>query len=302
VARDVLERWPAAPAAALRGEDPAFLEALPIDHRVGVAPLQGGSAAGVEAQARFLDARLSSYDERTQPEAEVTSGLSPYLHFGHVGAHGVVADLLEREDWSPSALGKGASGKREGWWGTSAAAEAFLDQIVTWRELGYVFCWHRPDDYDRFDALPDWARATLTKHARDRREHSYSLAELEHAQTHDELWNAAQTQLVREGTIHNYLRMLWGKKILEWCDSPRRALAIAIELNNKYALDGRNPNSYSGIFWTFGRFDRPWGPEREVFGTVRYMSSANTARKVRVKGYVAEKLTPGRGLFDPPAQ
>jgi deoxyribodipyrimidine photo-lyase len=114
----------------------------------------------------------------------------------------------------------------------------------------------------------------------------YALAEFASAATHDPLWNAAQQQLRREGVIHNYLRMLWGKKVLEWSASPRDALAILIELNNRYALDGRNPNSYSGIFWTLGRYDRPWAPERPVFGTVRYMSSANTARKQKVKSYI----------------
>ena len=115
----------------------------------------------------------------------------------------------------------------------------------------------------------------------------YSLPEFEAAATHDELWNAAQRQLTREGRIHNYLRMLWGKKILEWSASPREALDVMIELNNKYALDGRNPNSYSGIFWVLGRYDRAWGPERPIFGKVRYMSSDNTARKVQVKSYIA---------------
>lgn len=184
----------------------------------------------------------------------------------------------------PDRLAKSASGKREGWWGASPGAEAWLDQFVTWRELGYNLTSHR-DDYDHFESLPDWARATLEKHARDRREYVYSIDELAAAATHDPLWNAAQTQLVREGRIHNYLRMLWGKKILEWTASPREALEIMIELNNRYALDGRNPNSYSGIFWVLGRYDRPWGPERPVFGTVRYMSSQNTQRKLHVEEY-----------------
>ena len=141
-------------------------------------------------------------------------------------------------------------------------------------------------NYDRYESLPSWAQKTLEKHARDEREHVYSLERFGNAQTADSLWNAAQTQLVREGRIHNYLRMLWGKKILEWTRTPEQALEIMIHLNNKYALDGRNPNSYSGIFWTLGRYDRPWGPERPVFGTIRYMSSANTARKVSVKEYL----------------
>jgi deoxyribodipyrimidine photo-lyase len=118
----------------------------------------------------------------------------------------------------------------------------------------------------------------------------YTLEDFASAQTHDRLWNAAQRQLVAEGRIHNYLRMLWGKKIVEWTASPQEALSIMVELNNRYALDGRDPNSYSGIFWILGRYDRPWGPERPIFGTVRYMSSENTARKVRVKDYIQRHL------------
>lgn len=126
----------------------------------------------------------------------------------------------------------------------------------------------------------------MKDHARDEREHLYSLEEFAAGKTYDPLWNAAQMQLVREGRLHNYLRMLWGKKILEWSKSPKEALANLIELNNKYALDGRDPNSYSGIFWCLGRYDRPWAPERPTYGQIRYMSSANTARKLSVKNYI----------------
>jgi deoxyribodipyrimidine photo-lyase len=146
-------------------------------------------------------------------------------------------------------------------------------------------CWRR-DGFDQYASLPEWAKTTLAEHAGDPRPHCFSLEQFEAAETHDELWNAAQRQLVREGRIHNYLRMLWGKKILEWSAGPEEALEIMIELNNKYALDGRDPNSYSGIFWVLGRYDRPWGPERPIFGKVRYMSSQNTARKLRVGEYM----------------
>nr|MDP2470114.1 hypothetical protein [Candidatus Palauibacterales bacterium] len=132
-----------------------------------------------------------------------------------------------------------------------------------------------------------WALETLEKHAVDARPYLYDLQQLDAASTHDELWNAAQRQLLRDGRIHNYLRMLWGKKILEWTASPREAARVMIELNNRYAIDGRDPNSYSGIFWCLGRYDRPWGPERPVFGKIRYMSSTNTARKLRIGEYVA---------------
>jgi deoxyribodipyrimidine photo-lyase len=134
--------------------------------------------------------------------------------------------------------------------------------------------------------LPGWARATLEKHARDRRPHLYDLAALEAAETGDEIWNAAQRQLARDGWMHNYLRMLWGKKILEWTRTPEEALAVMTSLMNKHALDGRDPNSYSGYGWTLGRYDRAWGPERPIFGTVRYMSSANTKRKRRLNRFL----------------
>lgn len=282
---EVLRRWPAADDALLAGE-PAALGRLAIDHTVAPTTTRGGAAAARDALKRFLDWCLARYaDERNQPQEDVASGLSPYLHFGHLSVHEIFTAVARREGWSPARLAATCAGKKEGWWGMSPPAEAFLDELVTWRELGFNFCRLRAD-YDRYESLPDWARTTLDKHARDRRAHCYSLKQFEEAATHDPLWNAAQTQLRREGRIHNYLRMLWGKKILEWSSSPREALEFMIELNNKYALDGRNPNSYSGIFWVLGRYDRPWFPERPIFGTIRYMSSDNTARKVRVGEYV----------------
>ncbi len=285
VPAEVLQRWPAADVDLLASA--GGLRALPIDHTVTPTTLRGGTTAAEAVLARFLSISLASYaDGRNNLEQDVTSRLSPYLHFGHLSAHAAVHQILQRDGWLGD-LTRRPTGAREGWWGVSAPAEAFLDQIVTWRELGFNMCAQRPTDYDQYESLPAWARATLAAHAGDPREHVYTLAEFETARTHDPLWNAAQGQLVGEGRIHNYLRMLWGKKILEWTASPGDALEVMIELNNKYALDGRDPNSYSGIFWTLGRYDRPWAPERPVFGTVRYMSSANTARKMRVKPYIA---------------
>ncbi len=283
---DILRRWPAATTALLAG-DANELAKLPIDHRVGVVPTRGGCAVATSALDRFLNDVLPHYEqERNQPEKDGTSGLSPYLHFGHLSAHEVLHRLGQREHWSAEALGESAPRTGDGWWRMSKPAEGFLDQLVTWRELGFNFCWQRAD-YDQYESLPAWAQATLARHASDRRSHVYTLDEFAGSRTHDPLWNAAQRQLVREGRIHNYLRMLWGKKILEWSPTPRDALAVMIELNNRYALDGRDPNSYSGIFWVLGRYDRAWGPERPIFGTIRYMSSASTARKLRVKGYLA---------------
>lgn len=295
--REILRRWPPAEPAQFAG-DPAALAQLPIDHRVGAVTTRGGSAAGRERLLAFLELRLARYvEERNQPEQEVTSGLSPYLHFGHLAVHEIFAELMQRESWSPALLPPKGKGAKTGWWGVRPPAEAFLDELVTWRELGYNFCAQRTD-YDQYESLPAWAQATLNRHSRDRRSHAYSLAQFEQAATHDPLWNAAQRQLATEGRMHNYLRMLWGKKILEWSRAPREALTIMIELNNKYALDGRNPNSYSGIFWVLGRYDRPWGPERPIFGVIRYMSSENTARKVRVREYIQRYAGNSPALFD----
>jgi deoxyribodipyrimidine photo-lyase len=192
---------------------------------------------------------------------------------------------MKAAGWSEDHLAPKATGSNTGWWGVPPSVEAYLDQLLTWRELGYNSC-ALTDNYDRYESLPNWAQKTLADHANDKRPHLYTLEQFETARTHDTLWNAAQRQLVREGRIQNYLRMLWGKKILEWTASPREALEILIQLNNKYALDGRNPNSYSGLFWVLGRYDRAWGPERPIFGKIRYMSSDNTARKIDVRQYV----------------
>jgi deoxyribodipyrimidine photo-lyase len=281
----IVRRWPPASPALLAGA-PAALAALPIDHGVGAVALRGGTAAGAQALAAFVADRLARYPERrSQPEVAGTSGLSPYLHFGHVSTHQVLAAVAAREGWTPARAARTAPGRRTGWWRMSAAAEAFLEQLVTWRELGFNTCAHRPD-HARYESLPAWARATLAKHAGDRRPHVYPRDVLEAGGTHDPLWNAAQMQLVRDGWFHNSLRMLWGKKILEWSARPEDAIPTMAELMNRHALDGRGPNAWSGYFWTLGRYDRPWGPERPIFGTVRYMSSASAARKLRVREYV----------------
>jgi deoxyribodipyrimidine photo-lyase len=285
--RRKLSKWPMAAAALLAGEEDC-LGKLPIDHSVKPVALRGGQEAAREHMREFFKKKFPLYAEhRNEPEMDVASGFSPYLHFGHLSVHEIFAELVKREKWNPEKLAVRGNGSREGWWNVSPTAESFLDELITWRELGYNFAAHR-EDCDRYEFLPVWAQKTLKAHTKDEREYVYTLGQFERAKTHDALWNAAQMQLVREGKIHNYLRMLWGKKILGWSQTPQKAARIMIHLNNKYALDGRDPNSYSGIFWVLGRYDRPWGPERPVFGTIRYMSSENTARKVSVKGYIGK--------------
>jgi len=281
---DITSQWASLSEDEL--ENPSeLISILPIDHEVGPGYVSGGSRAAREMLDKFINEKLGNYvEERNQPEVDIPSGLSPYLHWGHVSSHEIFAKLVKHEKWSPARLGSVTKGQRSGWWGMSKNAEAFLDQFITWREVGYNFCALR-DDYDQYNSLPDWAKTTLEAHLDDAREYVYSQDEFENANTHDELWNAAQVQLVQEGRIHNYLRMLWAKKILEWTESPQQAIKIMIHLNNKYGLDGRNPNSYSGIFWCLGRYDRPW-QERGIFGKIRYMSSKNTARKVRVRDFI----------------
>ncbi len=281
---DARSRWPAPSDAELAGET---LGSLPLDHAVAPVDFEGGFVAGEQRVFDFLDGPFSRYaEDRNHPDEAASSGLSPWLHFGHVSAHQIFHEIAQNEGWSIERLSEKTSGAREGWWGMGENAEAFLDELVTWREVGFNRCAHDPS-FDQYESLPDWARETLEAHEVDERPHLYSLEELESARTHDEVWNAAQTELVRTGRLHNYLRMLWGKRILEWTPSARKALAIMIELNNKYAVDGRDPNSYSGIFWVLGRYDRAWGPERPIFGKVRYMSSANTLRKLRMSDYMA---------------
>ncbi|NNC29008.1 deoxyribodipyrimidine photolyase [Longimicrobium terrae] len=283
---EILQRWPAASDDLLRGT-PGSLAALPIDHDVTPVDFRGGPEHGRKVLSSFVDDRLDRYaNGRNQPQQDAASGLSPYLHWGFVSPHQVLHDVLTREEWSPERLGEKATGKREGWWGVSANSEAFLEEFITWREVSYNTAFWI-NGHDQYDSLPAWALSTLKKHAGDPRPHLFSREQLELGHSYDRLWNATQGQLRAEGRIHNYLRILWGKRFLEWTRTPREAVEMMLHINNRWALDGRNPNSASGIFWCMGRYDRAWGPERPVYGTVRYVSSTNTARKVRVGDYIA---------------
>jgi deoxyribodipyrimidine photo-lyase len=284
IPQDIADKWPPLSGAQLDHPGRA-LAGLAIDAEPDVSFICGGIQEARRHLRKFLKSGLKRYKaERSQPALDIGSGLSPYLHFGHISSHEVFTLLAEKEGWSPDRLASTSKGNREGWWGMSQDAEAFLDQLITWRELGYGFSHYRLDA-EEYESLPDWALDTLEDHAGDERPYIYEVEDLLAARTHDELWNAAQRQLMREGRMHNYMRMLWGKKIFQWSPTPQDALQIMMFFNDHFALDGRDPNSLSGIFWCLGRFDRPW-PEREVFGKVRYMSSRNTAKKFNVRPYV----------------
>lgn len=289
----VSARWP---ATDLDGVD---LSRLPVDHAVGPVAERGGQEAGSRALGEFLE-RLPRYGEgRSDPDASAQSGLSAWLHHGHLGAHEVFATVARAEGWTGERLG-GVTGRRDGWWGMSASAEAFLDELVTWREL----CHHTAavvPGYDRFETLPGWARATLEAHRGDPRPDRYSRAQLEDAATHDRVWNAAQRQLREEGRIHNYLRMLWGKKVLEWTADPAAAFETLVELNNRWAIDGRDPNSIGGIAWVFGRYDRPWAPARPGLGVVRYMSSDRAVQKLSMDRWLERWSPPSPAPRSPDA-
>jgi deoxyribodipyrimidine photo-lyase len=284
-----------APFETWRARDlEAFVASLPVDP--GVPPVPGMRGGAPAARARiegFVRSRLRGYAEGrsrpASPEAGHGSGLSPYLHFGHVSIEEVVESVLATTgDWTPAELRIHARGKREGFFCDDADVNAFLDEALTWRDVGFHWLRSRRADAASLErALPPWALATLTAHAGDERARLYSREALERGATHDPLWNAAQRELRVTGTIHNYMRMLWGKKVIEWSRTPEEAYWSLEHLNNKYALDGRDPNSYTGILWCFGLFDRPWAPERPVLGRVRYMSSENTARKFRMGPYLA---------------
>ncbi|RJU96500.1 MAG: deoxyribodipyrimidine photolyase [Candidatus Poseidoniales archaeon] len=262
------------------------LSTLSIDHDVQpVLGKRGGHLEGRRRWKEFFADRLSSYHEkRNKPQERGASGLSPWLHFGHISVHAILHDIFTHHRWDVSLVNPPNDGRRRGWWGLNEPVEAFLDQIITWRDIGFIHC-AMIENHTKYESLPLWARNTLGEHAEDERPYLYTFEELETATTHDPLWNAAQNQLRQEGIIHNYLRMLWGKKILEWSPSPEIAMEWMIALNDRWALDGRDPNSYTGIGWVLGKFDRGW-TERPVYGKIRCMTSASTARKFSTKDYV----------------
>ena len=226
-----------------------------------------GEGAAQNKLEDFIKNKFSSYaSDRNDPNKDATSNLSPYLHFGHISAQRIVLECQKIK-------------KRMQLKGT------FYDEIIVRRELSDNFCFYEPN-YDTMDGFPDWAQQSLNSHRNDPREYIYTLEELEGAQTHDDAWNAAQVQMITTGKMHGYMRMYWGKKILEWTESPEDAMEIAILLNNRYELDGRDPKGYAGIAWSIGGVhDRAWR-ERNIFGKVRYMSYDGLKRKFNLDPYI----------------
>jgi deoxyribodipyrimidine photo-lyase len=248
---------------------PELLGRLPLDRSVPpVSSLYpGGTAAALRRLERFLEGPLAEYHSaRNDPGADCQSGLSPYLHFGQISPVTVALAAAQ----TPGV--------------PAQAREAFLEELIVRRELSFNFVLHEPR-YGRYEGLPDWARATLEAHRGDPRPATYARAQLESGGTQDPYWNAAMREMRLTGKMHGYMRMYWGKKILEWSRTPRQAFRTALSLNNRYFLDGRDPNSYAGVAWCFGRHDRPW-PERPVFGKVRSMTAGGLRRKFDMEGYL----------------
>jgi deoxyribodipyrimidine photo-lyase len=243
-----------------------------LDRSVGpVDTLEGGTKAGLKRLRLFTETQLKDYDEkRNHPEIAGTSQMSAYLHYGHLSPLTIALAVKDAADRGKCS---------------QAVAEKYLDELIGWRELAVLFCKYNPN-YDNWECAEPWARKTLLAHAGDKRPWTYTLNQLEKAETHDELWNASQRQMMQEGWMHNYMRMYWAKKILEWAPSAEKAFEWAVELNDRYEMDGRDSNGYAGIAWAIvGKHDRPWF-DRPVFGLVRYMSGESTGKKFDSKRYM----------------
>jgi deoxyribodipyrimidine photo-lyase len=233
---------------------------------VRVAGHEGGTGQAKARLKVFLEEKLAGYsDQRNDPNVDGQSNLSPYLHFGQISPLYIALEVKKR---------------------SHKAKAAFLEELIVRRELSHNFVYYN-DRYDSIECLPPWATRTLNYHERDERDHVYSREEFESARTHDPYWNAAQREMIYTGKMHGYMRMYWGKKILEWTRTPRQGFDIALHLNNKYELDGRDPNGFAGVAWCFGKHDRAWA-ERPVFGKIRYMNANGLKRKFDPEAYVAK--------------
>jgi len=246
----------------------AILDRMRINRSAGrVDAFRGGSSEAEKLLEDFIAHKLDNYaEERNDPSQDYLSHMSPYLHFGQISPLEIALRVREAD-------GVGEENKK-----------AYLEELIVRRELSMNFCAFNPD-YDSLACLPDWASKTLDEHADDRREVVYDQGTFEAGETHDPYWNAAQREMVLTGKMHGYMRMYWGKKILEWTPSPQVGFHVALELNNRYELDGRDPNSFAGVAWCFGKHDRAWA-EREVYGKVRYMSAGGLERKFDIDAYV----------------
>ena len=245
---------------------------LEIDHTIKPVPnFTGGAEQAKHHLDTFIRNKLETYsDLRNDPNQDSQSNLSPYLHFGQISPLYVALAIGEYQ---------------------GAGVDAFLEELIVRRELSMNYVNYN-QAYDSFEGIPDWAQRTLNEHRDDIREYVYTIEEFEDARTHDPYWNAAQKEMIATGKMHGYMRMYWGKKILEWTASPEEAFSIAVKLNNKYELDGRDPNGYTGAAWCLGKHDRPWA-HRPVFGSVRYMSASGLKRKFNIEKYI-RKYTIGR--------
>jgi deoxyribodipyrimidine photo-lyase len=243
------------------------LSKLRIDRSVKkVNSFQGGTKEALKRLEIFIDSKLDRFPElRNDPAFDYLSHLSPYLHFGQISPVQIALKILETD---------------------SPGKDAFLEELIIRRELSMNFVFYN-SRYDSLNGLPGWARKSLRAHQTDKRPYLYSVEALEGAKTHDPYWNAAQKEMVWKGKMHGYMRMYWGKKIIEWTKTPEEGFRVAVKLNNKYELDGRDPNGFSGVSWCFGKHDRPWG-ERPIFGNVRYMNDRGLERKFDLEEYVRQ--------------
>jgi deoxyribodipyrimidine photo-lyase len=242
--------------------------ALTADRSVSeVVWIRSGEREAHRALIKFIKHKLSLYQElRNDPAMDGQSNLCPYLHFGQLSAQRIALEVMKAD-------------------AAKEVKDAFLEELIVRRELSDNFCFYN-HDYDSFAGFPDWAKKTLDKHRKDLRAYIYSREQFENGETHDGLWNAAQMEMVKRGKMHGYMRMYWAKKILEWTPSPEIAIETAIYLNDKYELDGRDPNGYTGIAWSMGGVhDRAWN-ERNVFGKVRFMSYNGCKSKFDIKRYI----------------
>lgn len=250
----------------------SVVEKLKVDRKIKeIDWLLPGEKAAFRVLENFITNKLSKYNEkRNDPNEDAVSNLSPYLHFGQISSQRVALEIIKSNI-------------------SNESQQSFLEELIIRKELSDNFCYYN-NKYDSFEGFPKWAQETLNKHRKDKREYLYKVEEFENSLTHDNLWNKAQLEMVNKGKMHGYMRMYWAKKILEWSASPEEAIKIAIYLNDKYQLDGRDPNGYTGIAWSIGGVhDRAW-TERNIFGKIRYMNYTGCNRKFNVVKYTKSPL------------